>query len=85
MLDEQGLERQVAQNKKFAPTAICRGKLSTLFNLLITRVTRKGTNHESNNSLARTIPKLVSQPRSEDMLSGIWDKEGRRCRTNSIT
>lgn len=41
MLDEQGLERQVAQNKEFAPTAICRGKFSTLFNLLITRVTKR--------------------------------------------
>lgn len=49
MLDEQGVERQVAQNKEFAPTAICRGKFSTLFHLLITRVTRKGTNHESSN------------------------------------
>lgn len=84
MLDEQGVERQVAQNEEFAPTAICRGKFSTLFHLLITRVTRKGTNHESN-LLARTIPKLVSQPRSEDTLSGIWDKGGRGCRRNSIT
>lgn len=47
------------------------------FNLLITRVTRKGTNHGSTNSLVRTIPKLVSQPTSEDMLSGIWHKEGK--------
>lgn len=84
MLDEQGVERQVAQ-KEFAPPAICRGKFSTLFRLLITRVTRKGTNHESSNLLARNIPKLVSQPRSEDTLSGIWDKEGRGCRRNSIT
>lgn len=58
------------------------------FNLLITRVTRKGTNHGSTNSLVRTIPKLVSQPTSEDMLSGIWHKEGKGgggCRRNSIT
>lgn len=85
MLDEQGVERQVAQNKEFAPTAICRGKFSTPFHLLITRVTRKGTNHESSNLLARIIPKLVSQPRSKDTLSGIWDKEGKGCRRNSIT
>lgn len=84
MLDEQGVERQVAQ-KEFAPPVICRGRFSTLFHLLITRVTRKGTNHESSNLLARNIPKLVSQPRSEDTLSGIWDKEGRGCRRNSIT
>lgn len=46
------------------------------YNLLITRDTRKGTNHGSTNSLARTISKLVSQPTSEDMLSRIWHKEG---------
>lgn len=37
------------------------------------------------NSLARTIPKLVSQPSCKDMLSGIWDKEDRGCKRNSIT
>lgn len=51
-------------------------KVSTLFHLLITRVNRKETNHRSSNSLARSILKLVSQPRSEDMLSGIWGKQG---------
>lgn len=70
-------------NKECVPGAIRRGNFPTLFNLFITRVTRKGTNHGGNNSLARTIPKLVSQPSSEEMLSGVWDKEGRGCRRNS--
>lgn len=48
-----------------------------LFQSADTRVMRKGTNHVSTNSLARTIPKLVSQTMSEDMLSGIWHKEGK--------
>lgn len=42
-------------NKEFVPSAICRGNFPTLFNLFITRGTRKGTNNGSNNSLARTI------------------------------
>lgn len=58
-------------------SAIRRGIFPPFFNLLITRITRKGANHGSTNSLIRTIPKLVSQPTSEDMLSGIWHKEGK--------
>lgn len=50
--------------------------------MLIISVTRTRTNHRSSNSLARTIPKLISQSSSEGMLSGIWGK-GRGYRGNS--
>lgn len=39
-------------NKECVPGAIRRGNFPTLFNLFITRVTRKGTNHGANSSLA---------------------------------
>lgn len=83
MPDEQGLKRQTAQNQEYAPTAICRRKFSTLFHSVDHQSYWRG--NQPWNSLARTIPKLVSQPRSEDMLSGIWDKGSRGCRRNSIT
>lgn len=79
-----GLERQVAQyqQKNLLPTTICKRSFSTLFNLLIIRVTRTRTNHRSNNSLARSTSKLISQSSSEDMLSGVKGKV-RGCRGNS--